>query len=128
VGTGVIPSLFAAPVRPTGRECRPRRCSVWHQVSESFDESAVDKEVGPRDVSGAIARENKSEMCDLGGLCKPARREAALAGDDSVARGVEVDQVARGCGRDAILAEPELRRDRAWADRIEADVVSAKLF
>src|SRR6188472_861010 len=97
--------------------------------SELFRQAAVDEEVGAGDVAGTVTREQKREVGDLFGFGESPRRESAAALDDAATGFVERDAHAlRHGGGDAVVAQPERRRDRSGTDRVEADAASAVLL
>src|SRR6476659_3464297 len=94
--------------------------------SEGGDQSAVDHDVGTRDVPGPVAGEEQDDVSDLVGFGEATGGRSGRLGVDD---GPGVAAVAAGHGGgDASGAEPQAGADRTGADGVDADPVSTDLL
>src|SRR5215218_301151 len=98
---------------------------IERPASEGLDQAAVDDEVGPGHVAGAVPGQQHDEVGDLLRLGEAAGgRSSRLLGGDVL----RIAALRRGHrGGYAVVAQPEAGRDGAGADRVDPDPARADL-
>src|SRR3954451_652148 len=97
--------------------------------SSRLDQAAVDHVVGASHVRGPLGREHDDQRRELLRGREAAAGNPTHARNDALAGGIGIDtHHLPDCRCDAFRAEPEVRRDRPWRDRVDADAARPELL
>src|SRR5690348_4096575 len=116
-GSATTPRTSTGSRRPW--DSLPVRLTAGWPPLPGGDQPAVDSEVGPGDVGGAVAGQHQHQVGDL--------LRAAEPPGDALTRGAAGDVLGLGTGRaayrlrDPVLAQPQVGGHRARADRVDPD-------